>query len=60
MLEVGEDLAWDLAVHQESAAVFSLSFCRSTEGKQKGVVSYDRASVSSPAGNSVLCLLPVC
>lgn len=60
MLEVGEDLAWNLTVHQDLAAMFSLSFCRTEEGKWKEVVSSERASVSSPVGNSVLCLLPMC
>lgn len=32
VLEVGEDLAWDLAVHQEPAAEFSLPFRRMEEG----------------------------
>lgn len=54
----GEDLAWDLDLHHKLTAVFFLS----AEGKrkEKGVVSSERVSLSSPAGNSILCLLPVC
>lgn len=39
-----------------------MRFSLSAEGKskEKSVVSSERASLSSPAGNSVLCLLPVC
>lgn len=60
MLEMREDLDQNPSVHQECAAVFSFSSCRSTEEKRKDVVSSETASVSSPVENSVLCLLPGC
>lgn len=43
---------------QDDSCVFP--FCRRKERKGKGVVSSERAILSSPAGNGVLCLLPVC
>lgn len=59
MLEVGEDVAWDLAF-APGADSFVFPFCRRKEKKEKGVVSSEGASPSSPAGNSVLFLLPMC
>lgn len=59
MLEVGEDVAWDLAF-APGADSFVFPFCRRKEKKEKGVVSSEGASLSSPAGKSVLFLLPMC